>query len=511
MSTELTALLVGTLGAMFSAFLVALLLRTPVHRLFVDKPDARKIHQEPVARAGGIGFLLAFAGIVVLGGGAAALSGLNLEHVVVRTVMVAAAVVFVVGVLDDSVLVEVRVRHKLVAEFVLALVVVFGFGVHFGRIAVYPGVSLPEWVGIGLSVVWIVGVMNAVNIIDGIDGLAGGVALICFVAIGVLASFNGLASHALLCALLAGVCFGFLVYNFSPARIFMGDTGALFLGVSLAILATDVTVQSRGQPSIVVASLLVGLPILDVFVAMVRRFFRSLDRRENWLDALKGMTVADNSHMHHRLVYQGLSHGQTCMLIYLLAASMGVAAIGITELPLGVSIVILVYLAGFLVLILDRYDFGGRFRRMVGLRQREWVARSRHTSVVGVLGADGRMARYIAEYDGAEVSFLSLHGSSMAAAARKPNALLVFVPAGVPDDGVERTLQSIGVPGDKPILVVRDDEAPDQSGHVPLKKGGEAFVVSRPKSVYVLVGMLRAIAADASRVDEPWERRDAAD
>lgn len=499
-SLHLTGIILGTIAAAISAFLVAVILRTPIHRLFVDKPDPRKVHQRPIPRAGGFGMILAFI-VVLLGAGAVHVPLLDATLPLVKLLFLAAGVLLVVGGVDDLVVVDVRVRHKLIAEIALAAVVVFVFGLHFGRIGLVPGVWLPEWVGIGLSLLWIVGVINALNIIDGIDGLAAGVSLICFLGVGILAGFNGMVTSALICAVLGGTCLGFLLFNFAPARIFMGDAGALFLGAALAVLSMHVAVGSRAQPSLLVAFLLVGLPVLDVFVAMVRRFMgTAVTRRLGVLNALKALTVADNSHIHHRLVYQGLTHGQSCLLLYVVTATMAIAAIGVTEVGLTGAGIILAYLAVYLILILDRFDFGARFRRMIGLRPREWYHPVEGTLAVGVFGADDRFGRYLAEYDGAEVTFVEVPREGIRDVGPMLDVLLFFVDREGAAEAVVENAEVLAQVAGRPAIVLQERNArmqPDES----VSGSPNVSLVSRPGSVYALIGKIKAVVspADAAR------------
>ncbi|MBD3242877.1 MAG: hypothetical protein GF331_19955 [Chitinivibrionales bacterium] len=495
-SLHLTGILLGIIAAAVSAFIIALILRTPVHLLFVDKPDPRKVHQRPVPRAGGVGIILGFVAVLV-GAAVVHVPLLDTGLPLLRLLLVAAGVLLVVGGIDDLVIVNVRVRHKLVAEVALAAVVVFVFDMHFGPIALAPGVWLPAWVGIGLSLVWIVGVINAVNIIDGIDGLAGGVSLICFLAVGILAGFNAMDSAALVCAIIGGACLGFLLYNFSPARIFMGDAGALFLGSALAVLSMHVAVGSRAQPSLLVAFLLVGLPVLDVFVAMVRRFMSTaVTRRLGVLNALKALTVADNSHIHHRLVYQGLTHGQSCLLLYVVTATMAIAAIGVTEVGLVGAGIILAYLAVYLILILDRFDFGARFRRMIGMQPREWYHPVEGTVVAGVFGIDNGIGRYLAEYDGAEVTFVEMPQEGVRDTGAMLDVLLFFVgKERTPEAVVENATVMAQVTG-RPAIVLQEPSA-----RVPAEAvdpgTSNVFLIPRPGSVYTLIGTVKSIASPA--------------
>lgn len=378
-----SALIYFCSACLCSALMIAALSGLHLDRCFVDTPDHRKIHHRPVPRIGGIALLSAFLLVLPMSFLARNLTAMHSASPLFLAVTFAGIIILLLGFFDDTLFVTVRVRHKLLVEIALALIVVLGFNIRFEHIVVLPGVTVPLWAASALSVFWIVGIINALNIIDGIDGLAGGIALLGF---GILTVCGFLISEmdlAFVCIILGGATLGFLLFNFPPARIFMGDTGSMFLGFSLGLLSMEAATRSRAQPSILFAALFVGVPVLDIFVAMVRRFLKGMDQRLGIAGCIHKMIVPDNHHIHHRLLYRGLSHLQACLLLYAVAATMGVCGLIMLRLEFGARLVLLGYMAGSLVLILNRFEFGGRFRRLVGLSRKPAGPRQERV-VVGV-------------------------------------------------------------------------------------------------------------------------------
>ena len=169
--------------------------------------------------------------------------------------------------------------------------------------------------GIPLTILWIVGITNAINLIDGLDGLAAGVSTIACITLAVMAMIMGNGFVIAMAAILAAASLGFLLFNFHPAKIFMGDTGALFLGFMISVIALlgfkNVTIIS-----FIIPIIMLGVPISDTFFAIVRR----LRTGKKWSDP-------DKSHLHHCLLNQGFTHRQTVLIIYGIAAMFGLAAV----------------------------------------------------------------------------------------------------------------------------------------------------------------------------------------
>ncbi len=306
----------------FIAALALALLLTPLVKKFavkigaVDVPNARKVHTRIMPRLGGLGIYLAFVlGLIaVLPFLPDSLSPRDANFM--KAFLIGGSMIVLIGALDDRF--ELSAKVKFLAQIAAACVVVFGFNitVDFVNIPFQDRYSaLESWVSIPLTIFWIVGVTNAINLIDGLDGLAAGVSGIAIGTISVMAFLMGNTTVALLCLLLLGGIIGFLFFNFHPAKIFMGDTGSLFLGFSLAMLSL-LGFKQIAIVSFITPLIIIGVPLSDTFFAIVRRKIQK-----------KPIFAPDKGHLHHCLRELGFSHRQTVLIIYVIAAFFGVLAV----------------------------------------------------------------------------------------------------------------------------------------------------------------------------------------
>ncbi|GGD92432.1 glycosyltransferase family 4 protein [Paenibacillus nasutitermitis] len=283
----------------------------------IDKPNHRKVHTRIMPRLGGLGifgaFVLAYFVIKPF------IPDGMLRHYdtnIINALLAGGSIIVVIGMLDDRF--ELSAKVKLLGQIVAACVVVLGFGVKIDLLNIPFGESMQPiaaWISIPLTILWIVGVTNAINLIDGLDGLAAGVSGIAIGTILIMAAIMGFAPVILLCALLLGGVVGFLVYNFHPAKIFMGDTGSLFLGFALATLSM-LGFKQVTMVSFVTPLLIIGVPLSDTFFAIVRR----------WVNK-KPIFAPDKGHLHHCLRELGFSHRRTVLIIYAIASFFGICAI----------------------------------------------------------------------------------------------------------------------------------------------------------------------------------------
>jgi UDP-GlcNAc:undecaprenyl-phosphate GlcNAc-1-phosphate transferase len=295
-------------------FLVALLvsvLATPLVRKFAvrwrlgDKPNGRKIHPDAIPHLGGVALLFGvLAGIAI---------ATDAHTSVLVRALPATFLVVLLGVVDDTR--NLAPRPKLVVQMIAAVALVaVGFRLFTGV-----GAMDSTWIAAALiSLFFIVGMLSSVNLIDGHDGLAAGVALIAssaFATIGVLDGAEGVVAASLA---IGGACLGFLLFNFPPARIYMGDTGAMLLGMTLAQVACLITMRSPSVETFVGVLLVLGVPILDTLLAVARR-----------LVTRAPLFAADHLHVHHVLRDSGLSPRKTLFVLYGLQAclaGLGIAA-----------------------------------------------------------------------------------------------------------------------------------------------------------------------------------------
>ncbi|MNI19053.1 putative undecaprenyl-phosphate N-acetylglucosaminyl 1-phosphate transferase [compost metagenome] len=281
----------------------------------MDVPNARKVHTRVMPRLGGLGIYLSFIIALFL------LIPFIPHTFTVREMnflwafVVGGSMILLLGAFDDRF--DLSAKFKFVIQIATACVVVFGFDIRleFANIPFHTYSSVESWIAIPFTILWIVGVTNAINLIDGLDGLAAGVSAIAIGTIAVMAFIMGNVIVALLCLLLLGSIIGFLFFNFHPAKIFMGDSGALFLGFSLAMLSL-LGFKQIAIVSFLTPLILIGVPLSDTMFAILRRWMQK-----------KPIFSPDKGHLHHCLRELGFSHRQTVLIIYGIAAFFGVLAI----------------------------------------------------------------------------------------------------------------------------------------------------------------------------------------
>ncbi len=292
----------------------------------LDKPDARKVHKNPIPRIGGLGIYLAFMAAMT-----AVLVLVSVDAEVQQEIvglMVSGTLIVVIGLIDDYTNLPAKV--KLLGQIIAACVLVIGFDVRIDFITDPFGDYLfLEYLAVPATLFWIVGLTNTVNLIDGLDGLAAGVSSIAAVTIFLVALQQGFMLVAVLTAALAGAAFGFLYYNFNPARIFMGDSGSMFLGFMLAGISVIGAVKSAATIALIVPILALGLPIMDTTFAIVRRYRGGVP-----------IFKPDKGHLHHRLLDLGFTQRQAVLLMYVISALLGLSAVALTEVSPQMSIAI---------------------------------------------------------------------------------------------------------------------------------------------------------------------------
>ncbi len=296
----------------------------------VDAPNARKVHTRIMPRLGGLAIYLAFVGGFLALSPAFGLIDTGLKANAAWGILIGGTIIVLTGVLDDRF--ELSPKFKLLGILAAAIVVVsFDMKVEFINIPFLgAGHSFGEWLSIPITIFWIVGVTNAINLIDGLDGLAAGVSAISIGTILVLAVMMGNVTVIILCAVLLGSILGFLFFNFHPAKIFMGDSGALFLGFSIATLSI-LGFKQATLVSFVVPLLIIAIPFSDTIFAIIRRKLNN-----------KPWNAADKNHLHHCLLELGLSHRNTVLLIYGLSGVFGLLAILLSNAAQWVTVIAVV-------------------------------------------------------------------------------------------------------------------------------------------------------------------------
>ncbi|MFP4521649.1 MAG: hypothetical protein ACLFQK_05840 [Fibrobacterota bacterium] len=289
----------------------------------VDKPDGRKIHKGTIPLMGGIAIFIGFAAGIsffyfldYLRGGSASTPDIFSERYLY--ILIGGVIILFLGIYDD--LRGADAKLKFVVQFAVASFLVYK-GLKIDRLTNPFGgdpIAL-GWMGVPLTVFWIVGVTNAVNLSDGMDGLASGISMIVAITLSAIAIISNKPVVLLLSLSLAGSLMGFLKYNFNPARIFMGDTGSLFLGYILALISLKEAVVSAATVSLIIPFVALGVPIFDTLFAMVRRIITGASPFS-----------ADKDHFHHRLLSFGFNQKQTVFILYFVTLVFGMLALMMT-------------------------------------------------------------------------------------------------------------------------------------------------------------------------------------
>ncbi|MFN0156421.1 MAG: MraY family glycosyltransferase [Gaiella sp.] len=278
----------------------------------VDEPGGRRVNRRPIPRLGGLAI---FLGIIV-----PALAFLDLAGEM-RGVLLGAAVACVVGAIDDFTGLEPL--PKLAGQIAAASIpTAFGTWVDHFTFPFLGAVDLPVWVGVPLTVIWVVAVMNMVNFLDGMDGLAAGVCGIAGLTFSVIALSLGKVDAAVLSAVVAGACLGFLRHNFFPARIFMGDSGALVLGFTLASVAVAGLLKTASTVVLFLPLLVLAVPIVDTSFVVAKR-----------LKYRRPISAPDRSHLHHRFMDIGFSQRRAALTMWGWTATLGAAALATRFIP----------------------------------------------------------------------------------------------------------------------------------------------------------------------------------
>ena len=274
----------------------------------IDYPKARGMHTKPMPRLGGIAIVLGFMiTVLVL---YRFVNDINIKHF---CGFIAGAIVIVgVGIVDDSR--QLPARVKLVFQIIAALLVI-GSGIRI-NVVMWPVTTYLQKLSAPITLIWIIGITNAVNLIDGLDGLAAGVSSIASICLMVLCILTGTESAVVFTAALAGSCLGFLPRNFNPAEIFMGDTGATFLGYVLSVTSIMGVFKGYAVLALVVCLLSIGLPIFDTLCAMLRRAATH-----------KPIMQADRGHLHHKLIDRGYTQKQAVLIMYGISLVLAILAI----------------------------------------------------------------------------------------------------------------------------------------------------------------------------------------
>ena len=332
-----------TFMLIFASALVMAIGGTPLVRRIalrlgvIDRPNARKIHVNPIPLLGGLAIYGAFIAALLLFGGRYRLNELV-------GILVGASLMSFLGMWDDRQ--SLSPFLKLAGQFLAASILVLS--------GVYIGTFPWEALNVALTLVWVVVVTNAMNLLDNMDGLSGGVGAVAAVFFLLLAAMNDQYLVGALSAALVGACLGFLVYNFNPASIFMGDAGSLFLGFILAAVAIKLRFPEGVQiVTWMVPVLILGLPLFDTAMVIVSRLRRGYNP----------LTTPGKDHVSHRLVAMGYTRREAVLICYLICAGLGVIALFVTQASIleGYIVAGIMALAALVALVrMERVDYPGK-------------------------------------------------------------------------------------------------------------------------------------------------------
>lgn len=290
---------------LFVAFFVPIIKKIAFHINALDIPNARKVHSKPMPRLGGVAIYFGFLfGYMLFGE----------PSQMMNSILIGSAIIVFTGIIDD--IKPIRASYKFIGQVIAASVIAiygqillrdlsaFGLYIDFGILA-YP-----------ITIFFIVACINCLNLIDGLDGLAAGISSIYYITIGVIATILGhLGTDVTLTFIMLGATLGFLVHNFHPASIFAGDSGSMFMGFMISVIAL-LGFKNITLTSFIIPLLILAIPILDTLFAIIRRL-------------LKGESISkpDKFHLHHQLLNKNFSHRDTVLIIYAINALFAFASI----------------------------------------------------------------------------------------------------------------------------------------------------------------------------------------
>ena len=289
---------------------------------FLDVPkDERRVHKKPIPVGGGIAMVISVSILMVY--------YLPINKNLIMA-LISSLIIAISGLYDDKE--GLSPKLKFLFQILAAVILIIGgMKIEFftNPFDSHDALLILNILSIPVTIFWVCGITNTINLIDGLDGLASGVSMICAISMFFITYKMGRYDVSLVCALVAGACLGFLPFNFNPAKIFMGDTGALYLGFMLSYISISGFLKQAAILMIFVPVLILGVPVFDTAFAMVRRKLSG-----------KSMVEADKGHLHHRLLKMGLNQRQTVVILYSISAIFGVLANLISRFHSSIALVI---------------------------------------------------------------------------------------------------------------------------------------------------------------------------
>ena len=302
---EYSLLIVGVC-LIIVALIIPFVKKIALHINALDIPDERKVHTKPIPRLGGLGIFIGYlVGYMIFGN----------STVQMNSILIGSFIIVLTGIIDD--IKPISARAKLLGQIFASCVIVFyghillnnitilGLNIEFGIFA-YP-----------ITILFIVACTNIINLIDGLDGLSGGISSIFYLSTIVICFFQGrfMELELVLSLIMLGSTLGFLIHNFHPAKIFAGDSGALFMGFTIAVISL-LGFKTTAITSVFIPLMILAVPILDTLFAIIRRLLKH-----------QKISTPDKQHLHHQLLKMKFSHRNTVLIIYGITALFSVASI----------------------------------------------------------------------------------------------------------------------------------------------------------------------------------------
>ena len=300
------SLLVVGVCLIIVALIIPIVKKIALHINALDIPDARKVHTRPIPRLGGLGIFIGFLmGYMIFGQ----------STIQMNSILIGSFIIVLTGMIDD--IKPISAKSKLLGQIFASSVIVFYGNILLSNVTIW-GLNIEFGIfAYPITILFIVACTNIINLIDGLDGLAGGISCIFYISTIILCFFQSrfMELEFILTLIMLGSTLGFLVHNFYPAKIFAGDSGALFMGFTIAVISL-LGFKTTAITSVFIPLMILAVPILDTLFAIIRRLLKH-----------QSISTPDKQHFHHQLLKMKFSHRNTVLIIYLITALFSTASI----------------------------------------------------------------------------------------------------------------------------------------------------------------------------------------
>ena len=288
------------------ALIIPIVKKIAIHINALDIPNERKVHTKPIPRLGGLGIFIGFLmGYMIFGK----------STIQMNSILIGSFIIVLTGMIDD--IKPISAKSKLLGQIFASSVIVFYGNILLNNVTIW-GLSIEFGIfAYPITILFIVACTNIINLIDGLDGLAGGISSIFYLSTTILCFFQNrfMELELVLSLIMLGSTLGFLVHNFYPAKIFAGDSGALFMGFTIAVISL-LGFKTTAITSVFIPLMILAVPILDTFFAIIRRLLKH-----------QSISTPDKQHFHHQLLKMKFSHRNTVLIIYLITILFSTASI----------------------------------------------------------------------------------------------------------------------------------------------------------------------------------------